>query len=722
MIVRAANSYLLAHEQEMAENFFKHMIEHPNEPYSQPISHWGGAVGGFNLTANRSLATGTFYGSDAAIQLVDSIGFSGNLGYFRGIDGFRKVIPGMQPSISLSRNYAHIHKLTSIGGAFDVPAAELAIPVLLHDLSKILANPKSLKADPNQAVSAKDKAKDLSDYTQAVEDLLSHIKDGEMFTITDTLTAGAPLNLQIPIQALFPSAPVGYNHGFSIGPSGQGMVVRRTTLRRVHDETTGDNYLQIYTQSLDSVTGNLTLDFNFWLNIAHFGIEKQVGTARTRVYTLKSDSKRKQDSSKLIANSVRSLLRSNSDSEVMANYPFYRLEHDLSENDWQFRFLFFRAKNLQERHLLRIQPPKDNDHPFNPKDFERKLFSYRELSLSGANYLSFISGIVDAASKGKLNFSANGGDNPAYTPYGNSHWTEYYSDAELTQGRDYLPVTILRESWAGWAISQSQLFQVFDQLDNKLSDIRALGSMISPIHRDIFAATQKLEFYNITANTVFYQSGMDRIVSAMQPTPDPWYSPRRFMESWGDDQASASDRAVFKTLMSWYGGESTYQAMCRESYKLDSTEADNSRNLTHVFKGNTYSCIESWAMEVLRFLRTKPTSQSVDQTSGSSNDTRQATLEWNTKLISLLAKKIPLSQLMKTAQKDGFFFQIQVNGFRKGDHQAKDSEQREVIASYVSDSVGTADQFAGVGAFANLANKTNITPYEVNALFFTGGN
>jgi hypothetical protein len=693
------------------------MIQHPDEPYSQPISSWGGPVGSFGLTASRSLSTGTYYGSDAPIQLVDTIGFTGNVGYFRGIDGIKNAIPAAQAQVSLSRNYTHLRSLTSIGSALKVPATEFAVPALLHDLSKILANPKSLQTNPNQPVPAKDKAKDLADYTQAVEDMLARIKDGEMFTITDTLTAGAQLNIQIPVQVFFPSAPVGYNRSFSVGAGAQGMVIRRTTIRRVHDETTGENFLQIYAQSLNSLTGSLTLDFNFWLKIANFSSEKQAATAQTRVYTLKSDPKRPQDSAKLIANSVRSLLRSNSDSALKANYPFYQLHHDLSENDWNFRFLFFRSRNLSERHLLRIQPPKDPDHAFNPQDFERQFYSYRELSLAGSNYLSFVSDIVDASSKGKFDLSTPGGNNPAYTPYGHSHWTEFYSDAELTQGRDYRPVAIQRESWAGWSIPQQQLFQIFDRLDSKLNDIRALGAAISPIHRDTFAATQKLELYNVTATTIFYQTGLDRIASALQPSSDQRYSPRNLLENVSRDEASASDQEAFNALVSWYGGNTAYQQMCLESRKPNTSEANSTPQLPIIFKGNTYSCIESWAMDVLNFRRTRPVSNTTD-----SKESREASLEWNVKLLSLLGKKLPLSQLMRIAKNDGFYFQIRVNGFRKGDHEAKDSEQREVIASYVSDSIGTADQYAGAGALANLADKTNITSYEVNALFFTGGN
>ena len=100
---------------------------------------------------------------------------------------------------------------------------------------------------------------------------------------------------------------------------------------------------------------------------------------------------------------------------------------------------------------------------------------------------------------------------------------------------------------------------------------------------------------------------------------------------------------------------------------------------------------------------------------------RKAQLEWQTKVVELLEQKVPLPQLMQVAQKDGFFYQVSVSGFRKGDHEAKDSEQNEVVASYVSDTVGTANLTLKMGAFAGLAAKTKIIPYEINGLFFTGG-
>jgi hypothetical protein len=90
-------------------------------------------------------------------------------------------------------------------------------------------------------------------------------------------------------------------------------------------------------------------------------------------------------------------------------------------------------------------------------------------------------------------------------------------------------------------------------------------------------------------------------------------------------------------------------------------------------------------------------------------------------MVNLLQKAIPLPKLLEIAGKDGFFLQFKISGFRKGDHEAKDSEQKEVISNYVSDSVGTFNAATGAGAFSSLADDTGIIDYEIRGLFLTGG-
>jgi hypothetical protein len=702
------------HMEKLFEDINRHFQEHPDEPYTQDVQSWGGPTASFGLTADRKVSTGTFFGSNAAIQLVDLIGFSANVGYFRGIDGIRKAFPGFQANLTVNRTYAHIKQLTSIKRAVKAPAKDFIIPNLLRDLVKILNPPKTPPAAGNGANAEAQASAEVADYTKAVESLLNKIGDGEIFTITDSVAAGVGAQIQVPLQALFPSLPVRYNQGISFGANTQGMVMRRTTLRRVRDPSTNDDYLQVYVQSMNSETGNLSLDFNSWINVAHFGAEKSKAKAKSRVFTIKSDSTRTTSDSKVIALSLQSLLRSNSDEKLRSNYPFYSLDHDFKETDWKFSFLFYQTKDLDDHHELRIRPPRESDHPFDPKNFERTLYSHRSLRRTGWNFTSMVSNIISSATKGQGSLSGGSGDNPAYTIYGRAHWTEAYTDAEITDGQDFAPVTVLRETWAGWTISKDSLNKIFDVIDQKLGELSRFGIRTPIIHRDAFASTEKLEFYNIQGTTIYHPIGVERLTAPLKIREvSREYRPGRIDKNFADE-FSPSDRTVFNTLVSWYGGKDAYSFMCQDPIALASAEssslAHSNRNVNVEFHGNRYDCIDSWAREVLDLRRDVPPASN-----------KRAYIEWQNNMVNLLQKAIPLPKLLEIAGKDGFFLQFKISGFRKGDHEAKDSEQKEVISNYVSDSVGTFNAATGAGAFSSLADDTGIIDYEIRGLFLTGG-
>lgn len=710
LVVASTANALAQHEEQVIGQFIQHMVQNPNAPYTQPISTWGGPVANFQVTANRSITTGTFYGSSAAIQLVDTVGVTGNAGYFRGIDGIKNLVPSLQANVTVGRNYTHVRSVPTIAAALKTSPVQFLVPKMLVDLSKILANPPAVKS--GQTAPTGTATQQVADYTTAVEDLLSQLNDGDIFTITDTLAGGANASATVPITALFPGAPVGYNQGISFGAGVQGVITRRITLNRVNNVTTGDNYLQIYSETIDSLTGSATLDFNYWINVVNFGVNKQKGFAHARVYTVQHDTSRDQTTSKALALALRSTLTWNTDTALQKNFPYYELYHDIDESDWEAGFIFFQAKNLAEKHLLRIDPPADPTHTFNPKDYERTLFSYRVLDRTGFNFMNTITDAISAWSQGTVTLNLTAGSNPAYSLFGNAHWTQMYTDAELTQGKDYSfnPVTISTETWAGWSISQKSLFKIFDTIDAEIGILKNFGVELSPIHRDIFAATQTLEFYNITANTIFYPAGLTRIFTVLEPTPIAGQYKPNFIDKISEDGYSATDQQVVKNITDWIGAI-PYQQMCVASYpQLNNKNTNPPAHPGMIFKGNTYPCIDSWTESVLDLRRQKP-----------ADTDKQDLIVWETKMMKLLEEKIPLPKLMQVAQKDGFFFQISVNGFRKGDHEATDSEAEEVIANYVSDSVGTADQNLGSGAFNALATQTKIMGYEVNGVFFTGG-
>ncbi|NDC37125.1 MAG: hypothetical protein EBZ48_03625, partial [Proteobacteria bacterium] len=84
---------------------------HPGQPYVQPVQVWGGPVAGVNVNASRNIITGTYYGSDSQIQLVDSVSASANAGGFFGISGIPKTGIALSPNLQASRSYVHVRPL-----------------------------------------------------------------------------------------------------------------------------------------------------------------------------------------------------------------------------------------------------------------------------------------------------------------------------------------------------------------------------------------------------------------------------------------------------------------------------------------------------------------------------------------------------------------------------------------------------------------------------------
>ena len=693
--VYSASNYATIEQAKMLADYQNYVAKHPKATYVRPIKSFGGPVGGFSVNASRQIATGTFYGSKSPLQLVDTFSISAAPGYFRALDGLSNVAPSMQGSMYFTRSYTHLRTMAKIGDSLKAKGSDIGIQNLIELLTKVLQNPNRIP-DTNEG-----KTKKILDYTAAIEDFLDKIQDGEMYTITDSVASGLSANIRIPVQAFYPSAPVGYNQGISFGAGVGGAVLRRTVIQRVNDRLTNNNYVQITAQTVDLLTGSVALDFNYYVNILHIGREKSLGLAKSRVYIVDSSKKRAQSISNKLALALIPLLQTNSDRALRANYPFFQLNHKSKDDSWNMNFLVFQTKEMEDNHLLKIRPPIDPDHVFEPKDFERTLFSSRKISRSGFNYLSLVSGIIGAASKGAAQVPSGSGDNPAYSPFGSSHWTSTFSDGEITKGISTDIATVSTETWAGWTISRAKLNQVFDEIDRKSRNLASLIT-VSPIHRDVFGATEKVELYNISATTYFMPVGVKKILSLLYPEDGGNYRPIG-LEKLDSDSYSKSDQKVYANIVKLLGGKGAYQ----EQWRMENPN-NTDMPVNTIWKGNSYQFLDSWMREVLTLRRSRPVGGS-------------ELIQWQTKAIDLLQRKIPTDQLMREAGRDGFIYLVSVTGFRKGDHQARNSERAEEFDSYVSDTVGAPESLNGIGAFATLSNDTRIPLYELGALYFSGG-
>ncbi len=164
-------------QNEISNRIMDHIRERPYEPLYQKVESWGGPVGGFNLAATRHVSTGTYYGSSAAIQLVDNMSVAGRLGYFMALDGVPNVVPMGGANIMVMRDYTHVRPLLSIQEGSKVAWKDLLIPSFMTRLSAVLDEKGMIKGKDAEAPSR-----------QPLDAFLAELREGEVFTITDSVS------------------------------------------------------------------------------------------------------------------------------------------------------------------------------------------------------------------------------------------------------------------------------------------------------------------------------------------------------------------------------------------------------------------------------------------------------------------------------------------------------------------------------------------------------
>ncbi|MEK6578885.1 MAG: hypothetical protein AABZ55_06635, partial [Bdellovibrionota bacterium] len=126
------------HSEKMQKELIRHTLNQPGVPYVQPIKTWGGVVGGVSFNASRNVMTGTYYGSDSKVQLVDNISAGVKVVYFAGLDGFSSFSMGVGGNVTTQLNFVHVRPVAEIKEAFKYDWGNLWAPGFMGSLRKLL--------------------------------------------------------------------------------------------------------------------------------------------------------------------------------------------------------------------------------------------------------------------------------------------------------------------------------------------------------------------------------------------------------------------------------------------------------------------------------------------------------------------------------------------------------------------------------------------------------
>lgn len=701
---------------EIVSRINQHIKEKPFEPLYQNVEAWGGPVGGFNLAATRHVTTGTYFGSSAPIQLVDNMSVAGRLGYFMALDGVPKVNPMGGANVMVMRDYTHVRPLLSITEGTKVPWQDVVIPRFMNNLAKVL-DEKGLVV-----------AKDDKPARQPLDVFLSELREGEVFTITDSITLSVYSQLSSSLDVLLGIAPLNFISSVSVGGDASRVVLRQTSFMRTKDG------LQVYIRKQNGKTLGVSLDVNYFINVMRLRSMTRWTDLNTDAFVVdynpeyaelldtgRADQKFVKDFIETRDNlkpALRALFKSNDPELLYSKFSHkkFEIDHQLKTKEMRSKVLAWRLNSFSEDHLLKIRYPRSPEAPeLDPRDEEVTLFANKKGELKGRDLLGFatdwIEGILNKWSpRGRVDLARTDDPNPANTPFGKAYWRTVTTESDLTvNSKQYPSVAVVQHVWGGWHLNRKNFLRLLDEVQGELKGAPMMNYRL--IEPEAFANVTAVDFYRITANLSILPGGLEKIRELILQTEADGKGVKRarfisglfqkLSEKMGK-KARANDQEMFEDMLRVLGngdfkvGRARFQQMCQDYHNSQSGNAEAGTAPTAAWlNGTSYECMVPWMEKLLSLSAQYPTN-------------KKAQTQWLTSVIYVLEQEIPLPQLLKFLGEENYIFFVRINGFRSGDEDGD--------LEYFSNTLGDPNKnidFAN-GLIAMFANKTRISPIELD--------
>lgn len=701
---------------EITQRIQEHIREKPLEPLYQKVEAWGGPVGGFNMAATRHVTTGTYYGSSAPIQLVDNMSVAARLGYFMALDGVPDIVPMFGANVMVMRDYTHVRPVLSISEGSKEPWKNLLIPRFMNNLSQVLAEKDLIKGP------------DGKNTRQPLDVFLSDLREGEVFTVTDSVALSAYGQLSSSLDVLMGISPLNFMTSVSVGADGTRAILRQTSFMRTKDG------IQVYIRKQTGKSLGMTLDLNYFINVIRARASTQWTDLSTDAFVIdynpeyaelidtgKADQKFVKDFVTTRDNlkpALRALFKSNEPELLYSHFSHkkFEVDHQLKTKELRTKFLALRVNKFNEDHLLKIRYPRNPEAPgLDPKDEEVTLFANKKGELKGRDLLGFafdwVEGILNKWSpKAKVNLANSDDPNPANTPFGKAYWRIITTEADLTtKGEQYPSVAVIEHVWGGWHLNRKKFFKLLDEVQDELKGAPIASYRL--IEPEAFTHVTAVDFYRITAHLSILPGGLDKIRDLiLQPDANGKAAKRskfvsgffqKISEKMGR-KARANDREMYDDMLRVIGngdyerGKNRFKAACEEHQNRHNNNDRSTPGVTSAWvNGTNFDCMLPWMEKLLTLSANYPKD-------------KKAQTQWMTNVLYVLEEEIPLPQLLKFLGEENYIFFVRINGFRSGDEDG----DIEYFSNTLGDPKKNLDYANGlIGMFAN---KTRISPIELD--------
>ncbi len=711
---RAADNF----GQHVVSTIQNHLRNKPGQPLEKTLESWSGPLMGFNVSAARHVSTGTYYGSTAAVQLVDVVSVGMNVGYFNTFERFPQLMVtqdgrvGLQRqypigmisgNVGIRRDYVHVRPVSSMEEAQNVSWADLMVPSYMNKMAKTLDS------------------QDIKDFRTFIKDL----KEGEVFTITDSLEAGIAGRLSTTLESLLAFQPLSFLNTLNIGADAGRVVLRQTNIIK----TRGG--LQVFVRNQTSRARGVSLDVNYFINLMKLRAQNLQSEILTDAFVIdyKADwsedhlsieeQVEKEDQESNLKTAVGSLLRGHGTEHLYNNFQYqkFELEHLLKTKEARSRVLFSQMIDLQEDHELKIRPPRSAEDPDrDPQQDEITLFRRKRGQLMGMDGLGFLTSTVQdvfnhKSPKIRWDLAQPADSNPANLPFGKAYWRQVVTEKDLS-GR-VNDVAMIQHVWGGWDMKRNAFFKLIDEIIAKLG--LPQDAKYDLLDKNTFHNVKSVDFYRITANLSIRKSGIEKIRDLLlqpgrghKPGDKAGFLSRLFQvlsEKLDGTKSRQADHLIMNDVMKILGdgqlerGRQVYKAQCDHYHLTKNNEIG--LQYTGTWKNGSYfDCLTPWADSLLNLSTKYP--------DGSSHEDQKNQVRWATEVLYVLEEQLSMPQLLKYLGEENVVYLVQLNGFRSGDEDGD--------LSFISNTWGKPnDDFEEAnGVFQFYSRKTDIISTEID--------
>jgi hypothetical protein len=680
-------------QRKKLEKAFDYFQKNPGKLYTEPVAFWGEPTINFPVVVNRSVVSGTFYGSNSKAQVVDTFGFGTQVGFIGGLNGVKALqnVIG-SPSIGKQRLYVHAKPILSLESARKEPWKHLGVPTAIHGITA------PLRTLQNETLSSINPKEDSKKWRTALIEFRKSFQEGEVFIVTDIDQAGLSVGYQQPIlpvmKILIESGVL--NPKFIPSASIQGNVQYSAQRRTMFLRETSDQ-ITIYHQNLCPHTVALSAGLQFFLPLASLQNSAKNGPVDTQVFQVnisvpEEDGDLSQLKSTMIALS-RGLQNSDLRSLKSLQAP-WEVHHDIKTRTRTAQFLAWNRTHFKEAHQLEVTAPLLEEGETESEDERTRTAHFiRRTRVWGKNPYSLGGQILSSTVGVSGLFSNTLGDlDPANVFLGQSLKRSVRTEVETTPQSGADAFGMITEVRRGWFASRDTLLDWLKKIEQRFA---SLDLPFQIKWAPTFESTRQIQAYEIHASLNLYETGLKRFEEFL--VTDSGLTPKALLIRLLDLQEPSSLRRRCRKILHKATILNDFEEMDRE---LRSYSSYNILN----------RCFEPWMFVPIT------ASYRYRKSLRDGSDSTKRRVRRN-QVLNLLLSEIEahgsLGRLMRRLEPQDYFFQLRVTGFRTQDENGD--------VEYLSAAIGSPPANVRQGVIREFSQESRISEYELNATYFSGG-